>query len=124
MSADLSMERPALTSVDANMNRPQRPRAQLALSTTSSDKDAIIVNDLAFAIYSALKKLRQRSISKKILVKLIKAHLKLRSSSKAKLYLNELVRLKYIIVPTFASETHSAYTFSMEARLSFSRVSQ
>merc|ERR1712244_188040 len=69
------------------------------------------VHNLAYDLFSVFKQGKVHSIKHKILKTLIKKHLKLKSSSKARYFLNELIRLNYI-APTTLS-----YTFTMQAAI-------
>ena len=104
------MIRPKLKRVDAN-STPRR-----AIHKRSTAKD-VLIHDLASTIYAMLKKIKKKSISYKLLKMLIAKHLKLKSKSKAKQYINDLVRLEYM------AETDQVYTFRMEAEILLSRTS-
>ena len=87
---------------------------------TDDNNDAVIVKELAYTIHSAMVKIRKRSISRSVLLKLIKAHFQLKSSRKAKHYLAELLRLEFINVAAFSAQDKPIYSIRMEAILSFS----
>ena len=120
MSAEQSSSyRPQLMKNEANM--PRRNSLQLVQSETDvvTDNESIVIKELAYTIHSAMVKLRRKSISHKVLLKLIQAHLKLKSNAKATYYLNELLRLKYMKISTFLSQSNPCYSFCMQAILSF-----
>ena len=111
-------QRPSLKRMNAN-----RPPSQILLAQSQTDnildEDSAKIKDLAYAIYSAARQVRKKSISRKILLKIIKMHLHLSSTGKSVYYLNELQRLKYIYVPSFATDKRPVYAFCSKAFLTF-----
>jgi hypothetical protein len=105
------MYRPQLQRQNANSTPRRHPSVQ---ATIAGDKDKLIA-ELASSIYAMLKKLKKRSITNKMLKMLIANHLKLKSKSKAKKYMADLVRFKYM------TETDHVYSFRMEAEILLSR---